>query len=49
MDNVSATPHCSGLTVEASEALSRTGAEGILEVFYHKPLTWPVNKVVSNG
>lgn len=45
MDNVFATPHCSGLTDEASEALSYTGAQGILEVLYHKPVTWPVNEV----
>ncbi len=49
MDHVSVTPHCSGLTVEASENLSYTGAAGILEVLYHKPLTWPVNKVECNG
>lgn len=49
MDHVSVTPHCSGLTVEASENLSYTGAAGILEVLYHKPLTWPVNKVEYNG
>lgn len=45
MDNVFATPHCSGLTDEASETLSYTGAQGILEVLYHKPVTWPVNEV----
>lgn len=45
MDNVFVTPHCSGLTDEASENLSYTGAQGILEVLYHKPVTWPVNQV----
>lgn len=45
MDNVFATPHCSGLTDEASENLSYTGAAGILEVLYHKPVTWPVNRL----
>ena len=43
MEQVFATPHCSGLTDEASESLSYTGAQGILEVLYHKPITWPVN------
>ncbi len=49
MDQVNVTPHCGGLTVEASERLSYTGAKGILEVLYHEPLTWPVNQVRDDG
>lgn len=45
MENVFVTPHCSGLTDEASENLSYIGAQGILEVLYHKPVTYPVNKI----
>lgn len=45
MDNVIATPHCAGMTAEASERLSYGGAQGILEVLLNKKLTWPVNKL----
>lgn len=45
MDQVLVTPHCSGLTDEASEEISRTAAMGILEVLYNKEVTWPVNEV----
>lgn len=45
MDNVIATPHTAGMTVEASDALSLTGAQGIIEVLYGKEITWPVNRI----
>lgn len=45
MEQVLVTPHCSGLTEEASEEISRTAAMGILEVLYNKEVTWPVNEV----
>ncbi|WP_162606816.1 hydroxyacid dehydrogenase [Megamonas hypermegale] len=45
MENVFATPHCSGLTDEASENLSYIGAKQILEVFHHEPVDYPVNNI----
>lgn len=45
MDNVIATPHTAGMTVEASDRLSLTGAEGIIETLYGLPISHPVNKV----
>lgn len=45
MDNVICTPHTAGLTIEASDRLSLTGAQGIVEVFEGKKLTWPVNRI----
>lgn len=45
MDNVFTTPHVAGMTEEASERLSYSGAQGIVEALYHKPLTFPVNHI----
>ncbi len=42
MENVIVTPHCAGMTLETSRRLSRIGAQGILEVLYNKPITYPV-------
>lgn len=45
MDQVISTPHTAGLTIEASNRLSLTGAEGIVEALEGRELTWPVNRV----
>lgn len=46
MPDVIATPHSAGMTVEASDALSLTGAQGIVEALYGKKITWPVNRIL---
>lgn len=46
LPNVIATPHSAGMTVEASDALSLTGAQGIIEAFMGKTITWPVNRIL---
>lgn len=48
LDNVIATPHTAGMTVEASDKLSLTGAMGIVEVLQSKPITWSVNRLFED-
>ena len=45
MEQVVVTPHVAGMTVEASDALSLTGAKGIVETLYGLPITYPVNTI----
>lgn len=45
IENVFASPHTAGATVEAGESISYDGAAGILEVLYKKPVTYPVNRI----
>lgn len=45
MENVVLSPHCAGMTVETSKRLSYLGAQGIVEVLYRKPITYPVNHI----
>lgn len=46
MINVITSPHSAGMTVEASNALSLAGAQGIVEVLHGKKITWPVNQIL---
>ena len=46
MEQVFATPHCAGATMEASENLSHDGAMGIIEVLQGKKVTYPVNHLI---
>jgi D-3-phosphoglycerate dehydrogenase len=48
LDNVIATPHISGMTVEASNQLSLSGAMGIVEVLQNKDITWSVNRLFKD-
>ena len=45
MEQVVVTPHIAGMTVEAGDALSLTGAKGIVETLYGLPITYPVNTI----
>jgi D-3-phosphoglycerate dehydrogenase len=45
MENVFATPHCAGSTIESQTAASLHAAIGIDEVLSGKNVSWPVNKI----
>lgn len=45
MSNVSVTPHCAGLTNEASENNSEMGAKGIVDVLNNRTPQFPVNHI----
>lgn len=43
MDNVITTPHTAAFTAEALDRMSCQAAQGIVEVFDHQPVTYPIN------